>query len=248
MTGSILASGKYTATPPTYTDGQEAPLHVGSRGALHVQVLNADGTAGADVAAAAGADTSSNTVDVMLTRAYNMGYNGTTWDRLRVGGSTTALALTVTDASDRYVVKTFTPSTVTGAQTAEDILFATEEITTVGLSTGKIVALHQIVVSDIDDQGDAQTLFWFNANTSLGTEGSVPDIDDTEILTCIGQSAIASGDWKDVGANRIATIRFNPPVRMATGASGSLWVAGNTQGTPTHTASGLQFQFTFERL
>lgn len=166
-----------------------------------------------------------------------------------LGGGTTANGLTVTTASDRFVTKTFTPSTVTGAQTAEDILFATEELTTVGLSNGQLVALHQFVVSDIDDQGDAQTLFFFNANTSLGTEGSVPDIDDTEILTCIGQAVIASGDWKDAGANRIATIRPNPPILLRLGAATtSLWVAGNTQGTPTHSAAGLQFQFTFERL
>lgn len=146
-----------------------------------------------------------------------------------------------------WITKTFTPSCVTGAQTAEDIVFATEEIATVGLANGQLIALHQIVVTDIDDQGDAQTLFFFSENTSLGTEGSIPDIDDTEILTCIGQAAIATGDWKDVGANRVATVRYNPPILLRLGASTSLWVAGNTQGTPTHTASGLRYRFTFER-
>lgn len=166
----------------------------------------------------------------------------------QLGSVTRANSVTVTGFSDQFVTKTLTPSVVAEALTAEDIVFATETITTVGLASASLVALHQVVVSDIDDQGDAQTLFFFNAATSLGTEGSVPDIDDTEILTCIGTVAIATGDWKDAGANRIATVRLVPPLRLRLGATTSLFVAGNTQGTPTHTASGLQYQFTFERL
>lgn len=167
----------------------------------------------------------------------------------QIGSATRANSVSMTGFSDQFVTKTFTPSVVAEALTAEDIVFATEEIATAGLANGALVALHQIVVSDIDDQRDAQTLFFFNANTSLGTEGAVPDIDDTEILTCIGQAAIATGDWKDAGANGVATIRFSPPIHLRLGAATtSIWVAGNTQGTPTHTASGLQYQFTFERL
>lgn len=168
----------------------------------------------------------------------------------QIGGATTANSLTVTNSSDRFVTKTFTPSIITGAQTAEDIIFATEEITTVGLANGATVALRQIIVSDIDDEGAALRLFFFNANTSLGTEGSTPDIDDTEILTFIGSYPIASGDWFDTGANRVATVMLNPPLVLKLGAATtSLWVAGNSPGTPNYTgASDLQFQFVFERL
>jgi hypothetical protein len=42
MSGSMLASGLYEATPSSYTDGQQAPVHVNANGAL--QVVGVAGT------------------------------------------------------------------------------------------------------------------------------------------------------------------------------------------------------------
>lgn len=75
--------GVYNSTPPTLDTGDRGDVQLDSRGNLKTSIWNADGSAGADVAAAAGADSQSNTVDVLLTRAYGMKHNGASWDRDR---------------------------------------------------------------------------------------------------------------------------------------------------------------------
>lgn len=76
-TNMNLAGARYNATPPTLTDGQTAALQVDVNGRL-ILSLNTNVTL---------ADALSNATGVAPVGSYNLGYNGTTWDRLQVDGS-----------------------------------------------------------------------------------------------------------------------------------------------------------------
>jgi hypothetical protein len=144
-------------------------------------------------------------------------------------------------------VITITASLDTNAYADGDTLFDTQAIANAARVNGGTVILQSITISDIDDQGKPFDLIFFNANTSLGTENSAPDIDDTEVLTVIGRVSIADTDYYDLGVNRIAC-KYGIGLLMKAGAATtSLYVAGISRGTPTYSASGLQIQFAFMR-
>jgi len=140
---------------------------------------------------------------------------------------------------------TITCSCSTDAYADGDVLFATQEIANAVRANGQSCILQSVHVVDIDDQGVEMDLIFFNANTSLGTENSAPDIDDTEVLTTLG--IVNVPDWIDLGGNRVATVTGIGLVLKAGADTTSLWVAGITRGTPTHTENGLQVTFGFLR-
>lgn len=136
---------------------------------------------------------------------------------------------------------TITASLDTNAYADGDVLFATQEIANAVRVNGDTCILQSVTVIDIDDQGIEMDLVFFNANTSLGTENSAPDIDDTEVLTVLG--IVNVPDYIDLGANKVATVQNIGLLLEAGAATTSLYVAGITRGTPTHSASGLQIVF-----
>lgn len=141
-----------------------------------------------------------------------------------------------------------TPTCEAAAYHAGDVLFDSAEIAGAARVVGGGTELVSLEARDLDDQtAAALTLFFFNANTSLGTKNAAPDADDTEIGTCVGTVVIPAAAWIDVGASKIATMP-NVGLLMNPGAaSTSLWVAGMTAGTPTQTASGITLTFQFVR-
>jgi len=84
----VKVGAKYNSTLPTLTDGQRGDLQIGSRGSINVQLKVADGS-GSISSTSTPADGASNSVTNLNTSAYQMGYNGTTWDRMR--GDTSGL-------------------------------------------------------------------------------------------------------------------------------------------------------------
>jgi len=140
---------------------------------------------------------------------------------------------------------TITCSLDTSAYADGDVLFATQEIAGAVRNNGDACILQSVHVVDIDDQKVEMDLIFFNANTSLGTENSAPDIDDTEVLTTLGVVNVA--DYVDLGANSIATVTGIGLELKAGAATTSLYVAGITRGAPTYSASGLQITFGFLR-
>ena len=143
-------------------------------------------------------------------------------------------------------VKTITCSLDTNAYADGDVLFATQEIASAVRNTGDSCILQSIHVVDIDDEGVDFDLVFFNAATSLGTENAAPDIDDTEVLTTIGTYEFVN-DYMDLGANQVRTDHGIGLELKAGAGTTSLYVAGITRGTPTHTASGLEISFGFLR-
>jgi hypothetical protein len=134
----------------------------------------------------------------------------------------------------------------TGALADGDVAFDTQEVAGAATAASVTAILQNVTVTDIDDQGSGIDLIFFNANTSLGTENSAPDIDDTEVLTVVGRVQVGAGSFYDLGANRVACV-YGIGLEMKAGASGSLWVAGIARGTPTYASGHLQIQLGFLR-
>ena len=140
---------------------------------------------------------------------------------------------------------TITCSLDTSAYADGDVIFDTQEIANAVRNNGESCILQSVHVVDIDDQGIELDLVLFNAATSLGTENSAPDVDDTEVLTTLGIVNVA--DYIDLGANQIATVDGIGLALKAGAATTSLYVAGITRGAPTYSASGLTIVFGFLR-
>ena len=162
--------------------------------------------------------------------------------KLDVGGdgatlpvSATANAIPVKALDD---VITIDCSVATNAYAEGDVLFATQEVA--GFSTAADITsiLQSIVVLDPDDQGIGVDLIFFNANTSLGTENSAPDADDTELLTIIGRVQVGAGSFYDIGASKIACV-YGVGLPMKAGTGGSVWMAGIARGAPTYAGAHL---------
>ncbi len=157
--------------------------------------------------------------------------------KLDVGGDGATLPVSATanaipvKALDDVITIDATPDT--SALAEGDVAFATQEVT--GWATGENITsiLQSIVLQDPNDQGIGIDLIFFNANTTLGTENSAPDIDDTELLTVIGRVQIGAGSIYDLGANRVACV-YGIGLPMKAGANGSIWVAGIARGAPTY--------------
>lgn len=166
--------------------------------------------------------------------------------KLDIGGdgatlpvSGTANAIPVKALDD---VITIDATVDTNAYAEGDVLFATQEVA--GFSTAADITsiLQSVVVADVDDQGIGIDLIFFNANTTLGTENSAPDADDTEVLTVIGRVQIGAGSFYTLSAaNSIACV-YGIGLPMKAGTGGSIWVAGIARGTPTYAGGHLQIK------
>lgn len=142
------------------------------------------------------------------------------------------------------VVRTLTLSLDTSAYTAGDVLAATQELPEVVKQLDGGAYIDSMTVIDKDDQGAAFDVYVMNANVSMGTENSAPNISDANAEAILGKIAVATGDYSDLGGVKVATIKnLRIPVVPATGTS-SLYVAAvNGAGTPTYTAAGIVLRF-----
>ncbi len=155
---------------------------------------------------------------------------------------------TVVAASENHIGQVGSPVDVitvsltvaTNAYTAGDVLAATQEIANCVRVTDGRALLQSLCVIDTDDQGADLDLIFFSANTSLGTEESAPDIDDTEVLTILGHVSVLDADtpYLDLGGSKIATVKNIGLVLEAASGGRSVYVAAITRETPTY-ASGV---------
>lgn len=149
-------------------------------------------------------------------------------------------------ASDTVI--TVTPVCQAEAIDAGDLFFDSTPVAGAVRVNGGTAILQSVTIIDKDDQGAAFTLYLANAATDFGTLDSAPDADDTEAATVIGWVPVATSDYVDLGAAKIACIRNIGLVVKAGAATTSIYIAGvNGAGTPTYSASGLVFQLGFLR-
>ena len=110
----------------------------------------------------------------------------------------------------------------------------------------KVAIFHEVFVLDEDDQGIAFDLLFFRAKPTISAKNAVWTTADAEMRSCIGYARVTSGDYVDLGANRVAEIsnlaRFFPIP-----ATGLLWVGTVSQGAGTYTAAGVRVKLGFLR-
>lgn len=162
--------------------------------------------------------------------------------KLDVGGDGATLPVSATanaipvKALDDVITIDATPDT--NALAEGDVAFATQEVANFSTGANITSILQSVTVIDVDDQGIGIDLIFFNDNTTLGTENSAPDIDDTEAQTIIGRVQVGAGSFYDLGANRVACV-YGIGLPMKAGTSGSIWMAGIARGAPTYAGGHL---------
>ena len=146
------------------------------------------------------------------------------------------------------IVVAVTPTCDTNAYASGDLLFDSTEVAAAVRVNGYTSILTSVTITDKADQGVAFTLILANAATDFGTLNSAPDADDAECATIIGFIPVATSDYIDMGAAKVACIKNIGLLCKAGAATTSLYVAGvNGAGTPTYGASDLVIQLGFLR-
>lgn len=130
-------------------------------------------------------------------------------------------------------------STDTSAYVAGDVLADTQLLGTIMSASGQSRILYSVKLTDADDQGAALDLYFLSSSVSMGTENSAPSISDANAREILGFVSVAASDWKDLGGVRVANPTIPPIILTAAATSRDIYLAAITQGTPTHTASGL---------
>lgn len=141
----------------------------------------------------------------------------------------------------RPYARTITLTLDTSAYGSADLVADTQEMADAFDLDGGSAFLESVTLIDKDDQtASAYTLVFLNQSVSLGTENSAPNVSDANAAAAvIGAIGIASGDWVDMGGQKVASKgNLGLVLQVATGKS--LFVAlVNGAGTPTFTAAGL---------
>lgn len=149
------------------------------------------------------------------------------------------------DAGETHIGEVSNPSDIidvtltieAGAYDSGDVLSDTATLTNAMRVTGGKGEVRSITVLDQGDQGVAFDIVFFKVTHSLGTKNSAPDIDDTEMLDILGIVSIDTGDYVDLGANRVATKRNVGLAVEANTGSRNLFIGTITRGTPTYGAT-----------
>lgn len=144
----------------------------------------------------------------------------------------------------RSKVVRFTPTVDTSAYASGDVLFDRTAVTisaTSGECRGTILSAS---IVDRDDQStQTVTLYFLNANVSLGTANSAPSItDDNASDSIIGTCTVTTGT--DLGGCKFGETQGLVIPFELTGPT--LYVAAVTGGTPTHTASGVRVRLSLQ--
>jgi hypothetical protein len=103
----------------------------------------------------------------------------------------------------RFVTVSMT--TPADAQDAGDVIAATQIVAACTPANDVPSVLQSACLIDTDDVGVNIKAVFFSANTTLGTEDSAPDIDDTEALTVLGIVDFAAADYVDLGGSKYNT-------------------------------------------
>lgn len=139
-----------------------------------------------------------------------------------------------------------TLSVDTAIYAADDVLADTQVVTGALKFTDGVAELRSVQLLDEDDQGVALDLVFLDGNVSLGTENAAPSITDANARNILGLVSIATGDYKDLGGCRIASLRNVGLLVKAASGTRNIYVAAITRGgTPTYTAAGLKLRLGF---
>lgn len=125
-----------------------------------------------------------------------------------------------------------------------DVLADTQNIDGV-FASAPVVFLKTVTVLDESDQGVPFDLIFLDANNSLGTENSAPNISDANARSILGRQPVNTGDYYDIGGARIATIDAGGLVLKAAADVTTLYVGAISRGAGTYAATGIRVKLGF---
>lgn len=148
----------------------------------------------------------------------------------------------------RYYTRSVTLSTDTVAYAVGDLLADVQEIANCALA-GLGCKIVSVCIDDDDSQGSTLDLHLQTTSTTFGTENAAPTITGANVAA--GSSGVVvtvpNSAYVAVGATCKRAVVAVGEV-AATSATGSLYLAVVTQGTPTHTASGIKVTLGIEAI
>lgn len=158
-------------------------------------------------------------------------------------------------AGENHVGKVSTPDDVidvtftldTSAYADGDLLAETQSMTGVARVNAGVVILESVTIIDEDDQGQALTLIFLDANNTLGSENSAPSISDANARNILGFVRVTAGDYIDLGGVRIACVRGIALEMKAAAGTTTMYIGAVINGAATYTASGLKLKLGFLR-
>ena len=130
-----------------------------------------------------------------------------------------------------------------------DVFAAVQEVEDVGYLAGAAVVLQSLSVIDTDDNGRSITLYFFDADVSIGTENEAVSISDTDAMHVIGKVEVFASYYDDLIASKFAQVsQIALPLQCASNST-SLWVAAVYRDATgdTYTAEGLELKLGFLR-
>lgn len=252
---AMEAAGTVRIADPTLIDGKKAPLRLDATGAL-VTSTSGGATAanqttlntevGAVNETAPASDTASSGLNGRLQR---IAQRLTSIIALLPAALGSAGGLKVEQqASEVHLGEVGTPAILvdvtpvcdTSIYAAGDTVFDKTVVTGALRINDGFGVLESLQVIDKDDQGAALDIYFFSSNiTTFGTANAAPSISDADAATLLGIVSVATGDYKDLGGVKVASVKaINAILKAASGAK-TIYVAATTSGTPTYTASGL---------
>ncbi len=147
---------------------------------------------------------------------------------------------TIAYGKSNVIDVTLTPDTSIMAD--NDVIAATQEVTSFFRKVGGTAFVHSIRLLDEDDQAQDVELVFLDADGSVGAENAAYAPSDTVARTIIGTVLVSTSDYSDANTSQTAT-KANVGLLLKSGASTSVWMAAVCRsGTPTYTAAGLKLK------
>ena len=109
----------------------------------------------------------------------------------------------------------------------------------------QLAILHDVFVMDEDDQGQAFDILVFDKRVTTSAKNAVWNTSDADLRSCLAIVRVTSGDWVDLGGNRIASVANLGRFLAFNGSSILIYTV--SQGTGTYTAAGLRLKLGFLR-
>lgn len=143
----------------------------------------------------------------------------------------------------KTVVKTIAMSTDTNVYASGDLVADTQQLDAAFRVSNGTGVLNTLTIIDQDAQGVALYVMFHYTSTTLGSENSAPNISDANLAAGLqGIVAVATTDYVTVSGAKVACIKnIGLPLKAASGTDDLYVSVLNGTGTPTYTATGLNF-------
>lgn len=152
--------------------------------------------------------------------------------------------------SSKFNLLTVTPVLTAGAYSANDMLFVPIEVPN-AIPKGKSGILRSLIIIDKDDQELAMDLIIFDSAATTAALNAAEATNDANLAKILQVVSVVAGDYIDFANGQLGQVfppdvTFGAVLRPSDKEQASLWLAGVTRGTPTHTASGLVIKLGLE--